>query len=50
MSPTQPATPSDALFAAEPQALLALADGTLFRGRAIGATDMRSAKSCSTRR
>jgi hypothetical protein len=37
MNPSQSATPSVALFAVEPQALLALADGTLFRGRAIGA-------------
>ena len=37
MSPSQSATPSAALFPVEPQALLALADGTLFRGRAIGA-------------
>ena len=37
MIPSQSATPSAALFAVEPQALLALADGTLFRGRAIGA-------------
>ena len=31
------AAPQRGLFAAQPQALLALADGTLFRGRAIGA-------------
>jgi len=37
MNPSQSATPSAALFAVEPQALLALADGTVFRGRAIGA-------------
>jgi carbamoyl-phosphate synthase small subunit len=37
MSAPQPATTSTRLFAVEPQALLALADGTLFRGRAIGA-------------
>jgi len=37
MSPSQSVTPSAALFPVEAQALLALADGTLFRGRAIGA-------------
>ena len=37
MNASQPSTRPAALFAAEPQALLALADGTLFRGRAIGA-------------
>ena len=36
-APETAAAPSTALFAAEPQALLALADGTVFRGRAIGA-------------
>jgi carbamoyl-phosphate synthase small subunit len=34
---TSAAAPQRGLFAAQPQALLALADGTLFRGRAIGA-------------
>jgi carbamoyl-phosphate synthase small subunit len=37
MNASQPSTRPAALFAVEPQALLALADGTLFRGRAIGA-------------
>jgi carbamoyl-phosphate synthase small subunit len=36
-TPDHTATPSPALFPARPHALLALADGTIFRGRAIGA-------------
>ena len=37
MNAPEPALVSPGLFSAEPQALLALADGTVFRGRAIGA-------------
>jgi carbamoyl-phosphate synthase small subunit len=37
-APDDRAAMSRALFAAQPQALLALADGTVFRGRSIGAT------------
>ena len=37
MNAPESALVSPALFSAEPEALLALADGTVFRGRAIGA-------------
>jgi carbamoyl-phosphate synthase small subunit len=36
-APEKTAATARALFPAQPQALLALADGTVFRGRAIGA-------------
>ena len=48
---TTTAATSRALFPAQPQALLALADGTVFRGRSIGALGTAtSAKWCSTPR